>query len=391
MDAVSESTEIELLEKLKEDGYVNSDNTVNIDVLIPDNDLKRGRGSIDSGDVYVLEQRADSIASASRVASTSDAGLITSSEKTTASYFLIYYNDKKADTNIGKVLDAEGYVMYEPTSEDYFEYDPETGGIALKDSASYYTNFGLQERNLGLDTIVVPSTYQGQPVTRIGITYNNDSGGKYIMGINAKDVKKIILPNTITEIAGSYYPGAFTGCDNLQEIILPDSLEIIGESAFRNCNSLEAITIPDTVTSIGDYAFDGCTSLKEIVIPENVTSIGMSAFNGCTSLTEVRLPSQITSISPYLFDGCSSLESITIPTNVTKIDMYAFAGCTSLKEIVIPETVTEVSSNAFGKWNSNQTIYVPFKEGEQPSGWNAGTPGYPAWNNECNANIVYAD
>ena len=59
----------------------------------------------------------------------------------------------------------------------------------------------------------------------------------------------------------------------------------IGISAFYDCTSLTSIEIPSSVTSIGTSAFYGCTSLTSIVIPSRVKSIGISAFYECTSLT----------------------------------------------------------------------------------------------------------
>ena len=51
-------------------------------------------------------------------------------------------------------------------------------------------------------------------------------------------------------------------------------------SAFSNCEYLTSITIPNSVTSIGNCAFYGCSSLTSITIPNSVTSIGSSAFYG---------------------------------------------------------------------------------------------------------------
>ena len=59
----------------------------------------------------------------------------------------------------------------------------------------------------------------------------------------------------------------------------------VGRSAFSGCNSLAAVTIPDSVTRIGLDAFYKCSSLTSITIPDSVTSIEKSAFSGCNNLT----------------------------------------------------------------------------------------------------------
>ena len=58
----------------------------------------------------------------------------------------------------------------------------------------------------------------------------------------------------------------------------------IGDYAFRGCTGLTSITIPDSVTSIGNNVFGDCTSLTSITIPDSVTSIGDSAFSTAYTL-----------------------------------------------------------------------------------------------------------
>ena len=64
-----------------------------------------------------------------------------------------------------------------------------------------------------------------------------------------------------------------------------EKTKVIYQDAFSSCDSLTSVIIPNSVTSIGERAFSNCTLLTGIIIPSGVTSIGDSAFNGCTSLT----------------------------------------------------------------------------------------------------------
>ena len=92
-------------------------------------------------------------------------------------------------------------------------------------------------------------------------------------------------------------------------IVIPDSVEIIGNFAFYDCTSLTSITIPNSVMKIGDNAFRSCTSLTSITIPNSVTSIGNWAFDNCTNLTSVTIPDSMTSIGDWAFFYCPKLKS----------------------------------------------------------------------------------
>ena len=70
---------------------------------------------------------------------------------------------------------------------------------------------------------------------------------------------------------------------NLKEVVIPDSVNNIGEAAFMDCISLKNVTIPDSVNNIGEVAFMGCESLKTVTIPESVKVIGREALGYLSS------------------------------------------------------------------------------------------------------------
>lgn len=121
----------------------------------------------------------------------------------------------------------------------------------------------------------------------------------------------------------------------------------IREQAFSYCNSLTSVSIPETVTQILDGAFSNCTSLTSITMPNSVTEIGAWAFIGCKSLTSIKIPNGVTKIGDGTFNGCSSLTSVHLPEGITQIGENAFSNCTSLTSINIPNSVTEIGESAF--------------------------------------------
>ena len=175
---------------------------------------------------------------------------------------------------------------------------------------------------------------------------------------------------------------AFTDCENLTSISIPNSVTAIGQYAFSGCTGLTSVhitdlevwcrisfngttsnplyyahhlfmngaeitelIIPNSVTNIDKYTFDGCSSLTSVIIPNSVTTISQYAFQGCTGLTSIIIPSSVTTLGG--FSGCTGLTSVTIPNSVTSIDAEAFYGCTGLTSIDIPNSVTNIGDEAF--------------------------------------------
>ena len=180
---------------------------------------------------------------------------------------------------------------------------------------------------------------------------------------------------------------AFEECKNLSEIILPNSITEIRQSAF-SLSGLTSITIPKNVTRIDEFAFY-CTELTsfygkyasndhrclivngtlcayarkgltEYDIPEGVKEIGASAFYSC-ALTQITLPESVEKIGETAFYASPYLTSITLPKNIRSIDRLAFGNCRSIEAIyckaVIPTTLG--SGSFYGLSYSTTITYVP--------------------------------
>ena len=212
-----------------------------------------------------------------------------------------------------------------------------------------------------------------------GATYQYSYGSKYYHYYIPTSLKTIILSDSVTSIGER----AFYNCSGLTSVTIPDSVTSIGEWAFSDCSGLTSIyytgdiagwcgikrlhgvtsysctlyiggkkvegdlVIPNGVTSISESAFRGCSGLTSVTIGNSVTTIGSAAFWGCTGLTSVTIGNGVTSIGSAAFYNCIGLTSVTIPDSVTSIGNYAFYNCSGLTSVTIPNSVTSIGSFAF--------------------------------------------
>lgn len=100
-------------------------------------------------------------------------------------------------------------------------------------------------------------------------SYVADEGVKYKVTklgancfFNATNLKEVVLPATIEEIGD----GAFIRCRELKKLKLNEGLKRIGEQCFKYTYSLEQITIPASVTEIGKLLFDLMENNQQLTI-----------------------------------------------------------------------------------------------------------------------------
>ncbi len=163
-----------------------------------------------------------------------------------------------------------------------------------------------------------------------GVLYNKDKT-RLIAYAAGKPDTSFTVPGSVKEI-GEY---AFAYALNLEEVILPEGLEFIGDMAFTGAYWLTKADIPSTVTTLGagSYSFTG---LKEFTVPANVKRVGYGVFNLCTELKTVTMEEGITEIGSMAFAGCTSLDTVNLPASLTTVRNNAFAGCLLLASAEYP-------------------------------------------------------
>lgn len=218
----------------------------------------------------------------------------------------------------------------------------------------------------------------------------------------ASTVRRLEVKSGVTSIAEF----AFSGFEALEEVVLADTVTVIGQSAFTMCGKLKKLDLGSGLRVIYNYAFESCDSLEQVDLPASASSISPTAFENCgnlqnfhvasgnetycdvdgvlfwtgkvllanfpggrtgsytvpgsvktigdcafyaSKLTEVVLPSGLKTIGDYCF-RYSTVSQLTLSAGLENLGVGAFAGCQKLKSVTIPGSIKTVPDSAF--WGS---------------------------------------
>ena len=226
-------------------------------------------------------------------------------------------------------------------------------------------------------------------------------------------VTKVVIGGETTSIEGDYNIeylngvglGAFSLCNSLEEVILPDTMKVLGSNSFAKCPVLVRINLPEGLTTINSNAFRESVNLVIDKFPESLTSIGSNNFYQNKNLPDViNLPNLQTLGAAFMksnikrvenlgkitttdrstiywptsygagpFSDCKELEFVEVPATVTNIGIGFVAGCTALKEIVLRNPTPATLGTA--PFNSTTCpFFVPNESVEaykSATGWSA--------------------
>lgn len=148
------------------------------------------------------------------------------------SYYKEFYSRLSTDAYDFKVANMDDAMIYYRVKRD---------GIA-------YVAASVDKRNQYKGTVRIPAevTYQGKTYKVEGLVSSGD-----------------IFPDNGSAI-NSLSP--FTACQELEEVILPASIDSIGSYSFFLCSNIKTIRLPSTIKLIGECSFSYCKSLIYLCI-----------------------------------------------------------------------------------------------------------------------------
>ena len=212
----------------------------------------------------------------------------------------------------------------------------------------------------GLTTITIPNS-----VTSLGQTVFDSCSALEVVNFNMANIASGSRGTSIFKNAGSEnlltinfgsdvesIPTNFCReMSNLKAVNFAENSKIatIGDYAFSYCQNLTEISLPNSVTLLGTAAFYCSKGLRNATLNENLTQLKNSTFYQCESLTSISIPASIVTIGTYAFSGCLALESVTFAENglLENINGSAFRNCSLIDEITIPSTVRIIRTAAF--------------------------------------------
>lgn len=163
--------------------------------------------------------------------------------------------------------------------------------------------------------VTIPDSYNGLPIKNIGekVFYDNTNLTEVIIGANVENIKD----------------NAFYSCTSLSKVEFKDRVATtldIGDYSFFKCYSLKSITFPEGTRSIGKKAFDMSSKDNggfegDLILPETLEVLGENAFH-YNHITSVNIPDSVVTFGESPFLACDSLQTIKLGANRSTFNYY---------------------------------------------------------------------
>ncbi len=236
-----------------------------------------------------------------------------------------------------------------PSDEEYYIYTTMSDGSM---NPEYHRFFISAERR---DTTFLGATLSSWPPH-----YYDHYDYNLTAAFCGTRFKRIIMPRTINDIGNR----TFMGCGSLQEVVMPNAPISIGNEAFCGCGSLMLIPETNKVESVGEEAFYNCAQLgmlKQTMCLDFTSAVTISdeAFYGCKMIEAVVFSEALRSIGGSAFYNCTSLADVELSPNTFRLSYSSFQNTpwlTANKEVV--DGITYIGTVAI-ELDRNMSTFSP--------------------------------
>lgn len=136
----------------------------------------------------------------------------------------------------------------------------------------------------------------------------------------------------------------FADKGELESIVIPGTVKIIGIRAFENCKGLKSVELCEGIETLRDYAFAGCERLRSIRLPASLKDVNGRAFSGA-GLTEPVLSADGRTLVYY--PETSETTEYSVPEGVEEIGACAFIEMKRLAKVRFPQSLKRIRRRAF--------------------------------------------
>ena len=144
-------------------------------------------------------------------------------------------------------------------------------------------------------------------------------------------------------------------CVELENLILNEGLETLGQEAITLCPKLKSITFPNSLKSAEVSNFNNCDNMEAFYGNEEFCTPDNRCFKAYLSRSNMPIEWHGYWIIKYAGVGVSEY---TIPEGIKAIDNYAF-GSKDLRSVTLAESIVKIAPDAFYDCTNLEAVYGP--------------------------------
>lgn len=321
------------------------------------NDIKEGEKYSFSHQIEIPDVKSSVFRVIAMITNAQTGEIINSAQYTVAPEGMMYLSKTELNMSVGDHSQLNAIIAGEDITEKTIEWSSSDATVATVDAD------GLVIACAPGEAVITASCDDKNASCKVSVTL---IGGI----VEVEDIRYKIIDDSSCGVAMPEIEGNYL----MESVVIPPSIKAFNneydvnrlfQGAFSLCNNLKEIELPSTIDVLEGWAFNGCAELKNISIPSSVWLIDVCAFQTCYKLEKVELNEGITTIWHSAFAFCESLPEIVFPSTVYQIGSDALLHCENMERIVCESVYPPIlDGSIFGDATylyDTCVLYVPSK------------------------------